>query len=119
MDQQEIEFREKNEKNKTFRKRLRNFYIGLYAPWGVMLLLMGVFCSLESKPAQIAILWVVCGIFVAWFVWIIYGIFYRMQPWPYLLRPKFPSKNHALFKSYSCIPSFCKFTHKTCKIYDF
>ena len=43
MDQQEIEFREKNEKNKTFRKRLRNFYIGLYAPWGVILLLMGVF----------------------------------------------------------------------------
>jgi uncharacterized protein with PQ loop repeat len=79
MDQQEIEFREKNEKNKTFRKRLRNFYIGLYAPWGVMLLLMGVFYSLESKTAKIAILWVVCGIVVAWFVWMIYGILYRMS----------------------------------------
>lgn len=79
MDRQELEFRERNEKNKRFRKRLRNFYIGLYAPWGVILLLMGVFCCLEAKAAQIVVLCINGIIVVAWFVWMIYGILYRMS----------------------------------------
>ena len=79
MEQQEIEFRERNEKNKNFRKRLRNFYIGLYAPWGVILLLMGVFNCLEAKSAQIAVVCVIVLIIVAWFVWMIWGIFTRMS----------------------------------------
>ena len=79
MNQQEREFRERNEKNMRFRKRLRNFYIGLYAPWGVILLLMGVFYGLEAKAAKIAVVVVGCVIVVAWFVWMIYGILYRMS----------------------------------------
>ncbi len=79
MEQQEIEFRARNEKNKTFRKRLRNFYIGLYAPLGVMLLLLGLGYSLESKPAIIVILCVIGVVFVAWLVWMIYGVFTRMN----------------------------------------
>ncbi len=35
-ERQRIEFEERNEKNKVWHKRLKRFYIGLYAPWVVV-----------------------------------------------------------------------------------
>jgi len=36
MDEREIEFRERNEKNKDWHKRMKIYYFGVYAPWAVM-----------------------------------------------------------------------------------
>lgn len=65
---------EKNEKNKTFRKRLRNFYIGLYGLLGAMFLwACGLGAFGDSKIAVAIGFGVLTALFVAWILWCIFG----------------------------------------------
>ncbi len=62
--------KERNDKNKAFRKRLKNFYIGLYGVVGVMILCALTLKSLTySKIAVMIGIGVVVAIFVVWIVW--------------------------------------------------
>lgn len=67
--------REKNEKNKAFRKRLKNFYIGLYGLLGALLLwVCGLGAFSDSKTAVAIGLGGLGVLFVAWILWCIIGI---------------------------------------------
>ena len=66
---------EKIEKNKAFRKRLKNFYIGLYGLLGAMLLWgCGLGAFGDSKIAVVIGVGVLAALFVAWILWCVLGI---------------------------------------------
>ncbi len=66
--------KERNDKNRAFRKRLKNFYIGLYVLVGVMFLGALTLKTLTySKTAVMIGAGVLGVIFVAWMLWLIIG----------------------------------------------
>ena len=74
MDENYEVVKERNEKNKAFRKWLKIYYIVKYGVAGVLLLGSGVLCTLtDSKIAVIMGLCILVAIFVAWFLWCIMG----------------------------------------------
>lgn len=71
MDEREIEFRERNEKNKAWHKRMKIYYFGVYAPWAVIWLF--VFLIIDPKINPKIWIWIMGAIFVAWVLWVIFG----------------------------------------------
>lgn len=64
-----LEITERNEKNKTFHKRLKRFYIGLIL---TLFLIILIACMVAKSKIWLCVMGVT---FVAWLVWLIYGIF--------------------------------------------
>lgn len=64
--------KERNEKNKIFRKRLKNFYIARYGLIGILILgVWGFNIFADSKTVATICLGVLGVIFVIWFLWCI------------------------------------------------
>lgn len=83
-NEQKIEITERNEKNKAWRKRIKIFNIGLFAPWIILLVLLMVFKNAELPIDGEVISSLIMNMFVAtfvlWCVWIVFGIFFTRCP---------------------------------------
>lgn len=79
-EEQRNKITERNEKNKAWRKRLKIFYIGLFAPWVVLVVLALVLKSVELPIDGKALLAIMVATSVAWALWVILGIFITRCP---------------------------------------
>lgn len=67
--------KERNEKNITFRKRLRNTYIGIYSLPCIGLLIMTSFSAYkDNKTVSYIVIAVSITIIIAWFLWLLIRI---------------------------------------------
>ena len=79
-EEQRNKITERNEKNKAWRKRLKIFHIGLFAPW---IVLAGSTLVLKNAELPIdikALLAIMVATLVAWVLWGIFGIFFTRCP---------------------------------------
>jgi len=66
---------ERNEKNKTFRKRLKNTYIGIYSlPCIGLILITSLRPYIETKLGAYIVSSVLIIILIAWFLWLLIRI---------------------------------------------
>ena len=79
-DEQRIEITKRNEKNKAWRKRCKIFYIGLFVPWIVLLVLVSVLGNAgllkDGKVGET----IMIATLVIWCVWVVFGIFFTRCP---------------------------------------
>lgn len=72
---------ERNEKNKAWRKRLKIFYIGLFVPWGVLVVLILILESVALLPIDAEVFSIIMAATLAvWVLWLVFGIFYTRCP---------------------------------------
>lgn len=85
-EKQRIEIAKRNEINKAYRKRMMIYYIGLFAPWVVAIILLLVLGSFRNvlpigeQEMKTILFLIMPTLTIIWILWVIIGIFLTRCP---------------------------------------